>query len=506
MRRFLKLMLASFVLISILFLSGCRYKMFWDNKDVEIGSTENYIISEDENGEYYISAFTNEGLSKKTLSIPKIVIIDDNKYVISYVAEIFKDHSYVRKLYIEIPTNKLCIKGCNSIRVIQVSQENLIDPDAFFEGLTDIDIYVTDSTYEYDSDADFTLNNNIYYDYSTKLDTFDKYTRYEYIIIGITIGSIIIAVISLIAMIKLIKDVLLSIESNVCIVISCIFLLVYILGTIILFFKGEENNLYFKGTPLLLPFILAIASFVSNVEREDKYHKLFFIGLIISTIGVVINIIFAESKALLLPEIIMVIVLLGILLLIHVALAESKILSYILTIIALLIIIPSIYLCDMLLGIILNDPLIGVIIVCVLIGISLIICKKVFGIEVSYDSGSSSSYSTESASTTTSSSLDYIPYPKFSGFLGTKITLPDDFYWTNSPYVKIKNQIIYISGYIKCSRTYDTEFEAKEASKYCFKKMMESIYSILEDHYYQYPEDHRYLVDASKVEINIEYY
>ena len=55
MRKLLRFMLISFVLISILFLSSCRYKMFWDKKDIEIGSIENYVISEDKNGEYYIS-------------------------------------------------------------------------------------------------------------------------------------------------------------------------------------------------------------------------------------------------------------------------------------------------------------------------------------------------------------------------------------------------------------------------------------------------------------------
>ena len=77
MRKLLRFMLISFVLISILFLSSCRYKMFWDKKDIEIGSIENYVISEDKNGEYYISAFTNKGIENsviKTIKLYKTVL------------------------------------------------------------------------------------------------------------------------------------------------------------------------------------------------------------------------------------------------------------------------------------------------------------------------------------------------------------------------------------------------------------------------------------------------
>ena len=162
MKKGIKLVFFSLIFILSLFLSSCRYKMPWDEKINEIGETEFFIISLDDKGEYYISGFTNRGLEAKMLNIPKTAIIDDNEYKISYVDDIFINHKYVRTLIINISSDNISINGCKSLRAVQISQDNLKNPDSFFKGLSNINVYITNNSYLYDEEA-FGNNNYIYY-------------------------------------------------------------------------------------------------------------------------------------------------------------------------------------------------------------------------------------------------------------------------------------------------------------------------------------------------------
>lgn len=480
--------LAILVLFSVM-LTGCRYNMFWEKNDEVIGETDNFTISKDSSNAYYISGFTDKGLAAKVLTIPNYVNIENNSYAISYVADIFEEHSYVRKLFIEIPSDKLSINGCHSIRMIQISQKNLIKPEIFFEGLENIDIYITDSYYTYDNNS-FCINNNVYYDYAPKLDLFDCLTSYEYFALGIIAISVLIALIGFIAIIKLIKTGYLDKGYKFVSVLCCIWLMAYILITSILTLMGKENIIYFKGVSFLLPFIFATISIIASDESEDGYFKLFIAGLILSGIGIVLNLIFIESYELVLAEIASIIIIAGLVSLIKKSIDAINVAYIILIVVGFLLIIPSVYLCDILLESIFSDMVSTLIFGGIFIILGIGIAAMLFGFEIGLDD----SESTKSK-----------PVPQFNGLFFSKIELSSDFFWEYKPDVSIKNNVIYISGYIKSLKTYSSKWRAEEAVEECKKEIAKSISSILLHYYADHQDSELYSLDISKISIKAEY-
>ena len=443
--------------------------MFYEEESI-IGETEHFIISQDSNGEYYISGFTNKGLGAKKLTIYDNVSIDGNNYQISYVDDIFKHHSYVRVLNVSIASDKVNIKGCNSIRVVQISQGNLIDGNSFFEGLRNINIYINDSTYTYENE-EFCKNNNIYYDTVPEISNFDCLTIYEYVLFVLKGLGIILAGVAFAAIFIFIKSFLADKEYAAGFM-CCIGLGIYAVGAVVPIVFGFENMLYLKGIPYLLPVSLAVATFVVKDEMERNVGQFLLGCLIASGVGIIIEFILMESITLILAEL-LAIALISLLVLVLKALYENvKVLFILLFGITLIAVPASVFLCDLLLKYVLSNMnaiiISGVISLIIIVILVLVLIKTLKNL-------SKTKYSKK------------IPWPKFNGIFTCKIFLPYGFEWEYKPVVIYKDEVFIFSGRVKSTKKYRTKSESSADWEKCLDAMDDSIKTILKCYYTDYP-------------------
>ena len=475
----IKFILFSIAIIFSLFLTSCRYEMFFEEDNNKIGETEHFIISKDSMGEYYISGFTNKGLGSKVLTIPEYVNINEDIYYISYVDDIFKHHSYVRQLNISIPTDKININGCNSIRVVYLSQENLVNPDVFFKGLRNIDVYVVESTYTY-QDEEFLKHNNVYYDVAPEVGNFDNLTIYEYISLGISAIGLIIAISVGYALIVFLKSESPNDHNQISAFLCVVGLGIYAIGTAILTYLGYEDLIYIKGSLFMLPVILAIACFIVKDEMvDDKIFKFFLISLIASGVVVIADLIASESITLILAELLAIFILALLVGLTKFFQTRIGIFFMVLSF-ALIFGTPvSVYLCDLLLNLIFGNLFLmiisGIIILAAII-IFIIILIKIIKNFVNRDDVY----------------VESIPKPEFNGIFGCNISLPNGFRWEFKPTITYQGDSIIFFGKIVSEKVYSSEDEADKAWARCTEKMYESAKSIVHSHYNMYPNSQFY--------------
>lgn len=491
MNKKLKLVFFSLLVLFSLFLTSCRYNMFWENNTNKIGETKDFIISQNTDGEYYISGFTNKGLSAKNITIPEYVSIDDNQYKISYVADIFKHHSYVRMLNINIPSDKINIKGCNSIRVIQISQDNLINPESFFKGLNNIDIYINDYSYTYEVE-EFD-NNIIHYGTAPKLNNFDNLTIYEYIKYGIVVVGIIISAIAFYALFVFIKSDCVWDYNSTAAKACCGGLIVYVVASVILILFGQENLIYIKGIQFIVPLALVIAIFITKAEVDNNVDKLLIGLLIASGVAIIVDLIFLESISILLANalaIIFIALLVGLIKVLH----NNKInaLFIILSVITLLVTPVSVYLCDLLLSFIFGNlfaMIISILILIIAIVVTIIVIRKV----IINSSLSEDKY------------MDSIPLPEFNGIFASKLNVPYGFKWELKPVAYLKGDTIYIRGRVRYEKLVSGICEHQQLTNECSDKIWESVEIIMDDYYREYPNAKSYKVDIRGVEVWVNY-
>lgn len=489
MNKKIKIIFFSLVALFSLFLSGCRYNTFYED-DLSVGETEHFIISQDLEEKYYISGFTNKGLAAKELTIPQYAYINDCAYAISYVDDIFKHHSYVRKLNINIPTDKINIKGCNSIRIIQVSQDNLVNPDIFFKGLKNIDVYINDYSYTYENEV-FSKNINIYYGAAPKLKNFDYLTTYEYIDLGITAVCVIIAAITFYALFVFIKSDCVWDHNSIAAKACCGGLIIYAIATIVLLLIRMENLIYIKGIPFLVPLSLAISIFITRDEVENNVDKLLIGFLIASGLSLIVDLIFIESINLVLAHILaiaFIALLVALIKLLHNN--RMHILFVMLSIITLLVTPVSIWLCDLLLNFIFSNLFAMIISILVLVLAIVIIIIVI--IKALKNSSDEDKY------------MDSIPLPEFNGIFASKLNIPYGFKWEAKPIAHVKGDSILICGRVIYEKKV-SKHEHIMLTRECSDTIWESVKTIMDNYYLKYPNAKHYKVSIRGVEVWVTY-
>lgn len=493
MHKKFKFIFLTLIIIFSVFLSGCRYNMFWNEEDEIIGESENYVISKDSNGEYYISGFTNKGLAAKTLRVIKYEYIDSIAYEISYVDDIFKNHTYVRTLLIDLPSDKLNIKGCKNLRVVQISQENLIDPDSFFEGLRNIDIYIIDSLDTYE-DKEFLKKNNVYYEGYKEIGNFEALTFFEYTSLGIILISLVLCALALWIMFYHFKKEGFLGSSNV-LAISCSSgLIVYFITTLVLLFIGKENLIYFKGLPFLLPISFLGLAWMMKEELETKYNKLFLVSFIISSATIILNLIIMESMQLIISELVALLIVTLLIYLIYYFLDNVSGFANVLIILSLLIACPIVYLCDMLLAFVFSNVIASIIF---FVLVALLIAFIIWRIIKSKGKNNIVSDYVKPIKTV----KDESPVPELNGVFFSKVELPDDFKWDFKPSAFVRGETLYIHGSIVTKKIYDSEYSYERDIEKCKKVVYKSLGEIFTQYFEEHPNSKIKYFDMTEVKI-----
>ena len=510
-----KIIFSIIILFSCLFLASCDYTPAWKNKDLTYyGTTTDYIISTDSNGNYHISEINRKAFSKNEFVVPKTVIINNEEIEIDYVDNIFSENYFLRKITIEFNKHELKLNNCPNLKIIEIDESNIINKETFLSKISGKYIYITNQTIDY-SIYEFYQNNTVLYQKSPTSTFTKNFISNDLVTINIIIINLLIGILA--GIFLLIYDKVYE-PFHIFSKTSSIILFIMPILSIILLYISKNNPMWTLGIYLIIPFIIGVNAYI--ISDDSNLFKILLIILALASAILVYIFIYPSIISLSLKDVYLTTFIFALILAVIASICYEYSISTIISLILLpLLLIISFKLLDsmyyygfkniitsiILIGVlgIAYLGLLGALVLVVLSIVAIFVDYTISGYHPTYVAPAPCSNYNNNTSTNSYNNQTYIePAPEISVSLVRDYAykIPDGSHWENRPDITIRNGVIRIRGRINL---YDSASKDDYNSKknFCAKILKDRIKTALNKYYKEYPDGYSY-----EVKLEVEYF